>query len=128
MVAIYISKPAAKYFGIKRSKFDRFGEQTYALFYFAIFGAWGYVRVFLDCFSYPSKYIFKRIMTQLPTYWYNTNAFWVGECINISCFNIYLILFPLRLSYMAIETGIKALLLDANRLLVPTDVNTCFGN
>jgi acyl-CoA-dependent ceramide synthase len=53
MVAIYISKPAAKYFGIKRSKFDRFGEQAYALFYFVIFGAWGYVRVFLDCFFLP---------------------------------------------------------------------------
>lgn len=56
MVAIYVSKPTAKYFGLKRSKFDRFGEQTYALFYFTIFGTWGYVRVFLDCFSYLSKY------------------------------------------------------------------------
>jgi very-long-chain ceramide synthase len=28
-------------------------------------------------------------MTQLPTYWYNTDYFWVGECINISCFNIF---------------------------------------
>ena len=27
-------------------------------------------------------------MTQLPTYWYNTDALWVGECINISCFNL----------------------------------------
>jgi acyl-CoA-dependent ceramide synthase len=27
-------------------------------------------------------------MTQLPTYWYNTDAFWVGECINILYFNI----------------------------------------
>jgi very-long-chain ceramide synthase len=54
MVAIYISKPASKYFGIKRSKLDRFGEQTYALLYFTIFGAWGYVRVFfLDCFFLP---------------------------------------------------------------------------
>ena len=38
--------------------------------------------VFLTCLN-----ISKRIMTQLPTYWYNTDAFWVGECINISCFN-----------------------------------------
>jgi hypothetical protein len=66
-------------------------------------------------------------MTQLPTYWYNTDYFWVGECINISCFNIYFIYFLLRLSCMAIETGIEALLPDANRLLVPTDVDTCFG-
>jgi hypothetical protein len=29
---------------------------------------------------------------------------------------------------MAIETGTKALLPDANRLLVSTDVNTCFGD
>ena len=69
-------------------------------------------------------------MTQLPTYWYNTDAFWVGESINILCFNIniYLTQFPLRLSCMAIETGTKALLPDANRLLVPTDVSTCFGD
>jgi len=61
MIAIYVSKPAARYFGLKRaSKIDRFGEQTYALFYFMIYGAWGY-----------------RIMSQLPTYWYNTEAFWV---------------------------------------------------
>ena len=52
-IAIYVSRPAAKYFGLKRSKFDRFGEQTYALFYFTIFGAWGYVRVFLNCFFLP---------------------------------------------------------------------------
>ena len=50
MIAIYVTKPAAEFFELKRSKFDRFGEQTYALFYFTIFGAWGYVRVFLDCF------------------------------------------------------------------------------
>jgi acyl-CoA-dependent ceramide synthase len=52
-VAIYVSKPTAKYFGLKRSKFDRFGEQTYALFYFTIFGAWGYVRGFLYRFFLP---------------------------------------------------------------------------
>ncbi|KAF8165257.1 longevity assurance proteins LAG1/LAC1 [Crassisporium funariophilum] len=60
MLAIYVSKPAAKYFGLKRSsKVDRFGEQTYALVYFMFFGAWGY-----------------RVMSQLPTFWYNTQQFW----------------------------------------------------
>lgn len=45
ILAIKVSQPVAKYFGLKReSKIDRFGEQTYALFYFAFFGAWGYVR------------------------------------------------------------------------------------
>jgi len=45
ILAIKVSRPLAKYFGLKReSKIDRFGEQTYALFYFAFFGAWGYVR------------------------------------------------------------------------------------
>jgi len=43
------------------SKIDRSGEQIYAPFYFTIFGSvWGY-----------------RIMTQLPTHWYNTEAFWL---------------------------------------------------
>ncbi|KAF8812532.1 longevity assurance proteins LAG1/LAC1 [Phlegmacium glaucopus] len=61
MLAIYVSKPAARYFRLKRaSKIVRFGEQTYSIFYFMFFGAWGY-----------------RIMTQLPTYWYRTEAFWV---------------------------------------------------
>jgi acyl-CoA-dependent ceramide synthase len=53
MVAVYVSKPAVQYFGLKRSKSDRFGEQTYALFYFTIFGAWGYVRGFLYRFFLP---------------------------------------------------------------------------
>ncbi|KIM46094.1 hypothetical protein M413DRAFT_65240 [Hebeloma cylindrosporum] len=62
ILTIKVSRPLAKYFGLKRlSKVDRFGEQTYALFYFAFFGAWGY-----------------RVMTQLPTYWYKTEEFWEG--------------------------------------------------
>lgn len=44
ILAIKVSRPLAKYFGLKReSKIDRFGEQTYAFLYFAFFGAWGYV-------------------------------------------------------------------------------------
>jgi len=44
-IIIYIARPLAKYFGLRRpEKINRFGEQTYALFYFTVFGAWGYVR------------------------------------------------------------------------------------
>ena len=68
-------------------------------------------------------------MTQLPTYWYKTEAFWVGECTDISCFSLCLIhLFLNRLSCMANETGIKKLLLDAICLLVPANVDTCPGS
>lgn len=43
-VFIYIARPLAKYFGLRRlAKIDRFGEQTYAFIYYAVFGAWGYV-------------------------------------------------------------------------------------
>ncbi|KJA30181.1 hypothetical protein HYPSUDRAFT_32286 [Hypholoma sublateritium FD-334 SS-4] len=55
-----VSRPLAKYFGIRNeNKIDRFAEQMYALVYFTVFGAWGY-----------------RVMAQLPSYWYNTSAFW----------------------------------------------------
>ncbi|KAF9534225.1 TLC domain-containing protein [Crepidotus variabilis] len=58
----YLSRPLAKYFGLKReSKVDRFGEQTYALLYFLTMGLWGF-----------------RIMKSLPTFWYNTTEFWLG--------------------------------------------------
>ncbi|KAK2466282.1 hypothetical protein APHAL10511_001924 [Amanita phalloides] len=60
-LTIYVSRPIARYFGIRKpAKVDRFGEQTYALFYFAAFGLWGF-----------------RVMSQLPTYWYNTKYFWI---------------------------------------------------
>jgi len=45
-----------------------------------------------DTFVFPLSFILtyliisKRIMAQLPTYWYRTEAFWVGGCINILCF------------------------------------------
>ncbi|KAG2116103.1 longevity assurance proteins LAG1 LAC1 [Suillus discolor] len=60
-VTIVICHPIARYFGIKKgAKLDRFGEQGYALLYFAVMGAWGY-----------------RIMGQLPTWWYRTEYFWI---------------------------------------------------
>ncbi|KAG6336842.1 hypothetical protein ID866_2238 [Astraeus odoratus] len=61
VVTLHICRPIARYFSIKRqSKLDRFGEQGYALIYFAVMGIWGY-----------------RIMDQLPTYWYRTAYFWI---------------------------------------------------
>lgn len=51
VVAVKLSRPIAKYFGLKReTKLDRFGEQGYALVYFTVFGAWGFVRVRLVYF------------------------------------------------------------------------------
>ncbi|KAG6821621.1 hypothetical protein H0H93_000130 [Arthromyces matolae] len=61
LITINACKPIAKYFGLRKSaKIERFGEQGYALVYFGFFGAWGY-----------------RIMTQLPTNWYETKYFWI---------------------------------------------------
>lgn len=61
IIIIHACQPIARYFGVKRqAKLERFGEQGYALVYFAIMGAWGY-----------------RIMKRLPTYWYRTEYFWI---------------------------------------------------
>ncbi|KAF8745908.1 hypothetical protein AX14_004213 [Amanita brunnescens Koide BX004] len=60
-LTIYVSRPIARYFKIrKEAKIDRFGEQTYAFLYFLVVGAWGL-----------------RIMSQLPTLWYRTEYFWI---------------------------------------------------
>jgi len=62
IITIHISHPIARSFGIKRlAKLNRFGEQGYAAVYFAVVGIWGYY-----------------IMSQLPTYWYQTEHFWRG--------------------------------------------------
>ena len=46
LIAVKACRPVARYFGIKReAKLDRFGEQGYALVYFMVFGAWGYVSL-----------------------------------------------------------------------------------
>ena len=59
-----ICYPIARYFGIhKKGKVARFGEQGYAILYFSFFGAWG-----------------ARIMSRLPTWWYNCEQFWIGAC------------------------------------------------
>ncbi|KAH9943467.1 TLC domain-containing protein [Epithele typhae] len=60
-ITIHLCHPCARYFGIKKAaKLDRFGEQGYALIYFAIMAAWGV-----------------RVMSQLPTWWYRTEYFWI---------------------------------------------------
>ncbi|PCH41067.1 longevity assurance proteins LAG1/LAC1 [Wolfiporia cocos MD-104 SS10] len=60
-ITLYVCQPVARWFGIrKEAKLARFGEQGYALVYFAIMGAWGI-----------------RIMSQLPTWWYRTEYFWI---------------------------------------------------
>ncbi|KAI0353633.1 longevity assurance proteins LAG1/LAC1 [Trametes cingulata] len=60
-ITLYIFRPIAKWFGIRReSKMDRCGEQGYAVVYFAIMATWGI-----------------RIMSQLPTWWYRTEHFWI---------------------------------------------------
>jgi len=44
LITVNLCRPVAKYFRLKReAKIDRFGEQGYALVYFMIFGAWGFV-------------------------------------------------------------------------------------
>ena len=43
-LAIYVCKPIARHFGLKKeAKLDRFGEQGYAFVYFAVMAAWGVV-------------------------------------------------------------------------------------
>jgi len=45
-LCVNVSRPVARYFGLRREhKIDRFAEQMYAMFYFLVFGAWGYVRI-----------------------------------------------------------------------------------
>ncbi|KAF9557254.1 longevity-assurance protein 1 [Agrocybe pediades] len=59
--ALNVSRPAAKYFRVRRQKIDRFCEHLYSVVYFFTFGAWGY-----------------RVMQQLPTAGFNTEEFWIG--------------------------------------------------
>ncbi|KAJ8519399.1 hypothetical protein ONZ45_g3665 [Pleurotus djamor] len=62
IVTVNLCRRVARYFGIKKeAKLDRFGEQGYALVYFGFFAIWGL-----------------RIMSQLPTWWYNTKYYWIG--------------------------------------------------
>lgn len=63
VITIKLCRRVARRFGIRtEGKLARFGEQGYAMIYFAFFGAWGL-----------------RIMSQLPTWWYRTDNFWIGD-------------------------------------------------
>ncbi|KAI0677592.1 TLC domain-containing protein [Trametes maxima] len=60
-ITLYVCRPVAKWFGIRReTKLERFGEQGYAVIYFAFTSVWGI-----------------RVMSQLPTWWYRTEHFWI---------------------------------------------------
>ncbi|KIM90890.1 hypothetical protein PILCRDRAFT_811387 [Piloderma croceum F 1598] len=61
-ITISVCRPLARYFGLnKQTKIDRYGEQGYAMVYFGVMGAWGF-----------------RIMSQLPTWWYRSEYYWIG--------------------------------------------------
>ncbi|KAI0750712.1 longevity assurance proteins LAG1/LAC1 [Daedaleopsis nitida] len=58
---LYVFRPLARWFGLKKeAKLDRFAEQGYAVVYWGGMAAWG-----------------ARIMAQLPTWWYQTQYFWI---------------------------------------------------
>jgi len=62
LVVFDLGVPVARFFGLRKpAKILRYGEQLYALLYYSAFGAWGY-----------------RIAGQLPTWWYQTEHFWLG--------------------------------------------------
>jgi acyl-CoA-dependent ceramide synthase len=51
-IMISLCRPLAQYFGIRKpAKIDRYGEQGYALVYFGLMGAWGFVG---SCDHIPS--------------------------------------------------------------------------
>ena len=49
---LHVFRPFARWYGIKRSKFDRFGEQGYGVVYWGAMSVWGYVS-FLTCEFVP---------------------------------------------------------------------------
>jgi hypothetical protein len=97
-----ICYPIARYFGIRKGdKLARFGEQGYAIIYFSFFGAWGL-----------------RIMSHLPTWWYNCPHFWIGTFVVSRCSNFKLTV-NFRLPTLADDSRTQALLSHAGVLLVP---------
>ncbi|KAF8883686.1 TLC domain-containing protein [Infundibulicybe gibba] len=75
VVAVKISRRVAGYFGIKKeAKLERFGEQGYALVYFAIFGAWGSTHPLLD---YPHW----QMMPELKRYYLMQLAYWCQQLL-----------------------------------------------
>ena len=47
LFTLHVFQPFARWYGIKKSKLDRFGEQGYAVVYWGAMSVWGYV-------SFPS--------------------------------------------------------------------------
>jgi acyl-CoA-dependent ceramide synthase len=87
-VTTVLCHPIARYFGIKKQgKLDRFGEQGYALLYFTIVGAWGFVSSSITLHHIVSEQSQKRIMGQLPTWWYRTEHFWIGIRISLGAWS-----------------------------------------
>jgi len=46
LFTLHVFPRFARWYGIKRSKFDRFGEQGYAVVYWGTMSVWGYVSFF----------------------------------------------------------------------------------
>jgi acyl-CoA-dependent ceramide synthase len=100
-VLFKICYPIARHFGIRKGdKLARFGEQGYAILYFSFFGAWGL-----------------RIMSNLPTWWYNCPHFWIGTFIVSRCSNVKLTV-NFRLPTLADDSRTQALLSHAGVVLV----------
>ncbi|KZT38835.1 longevity assurance proteins LAG1/LAC1 [Sistotremastrum suecicum HHB10207 ss-3] len=61
VLVLHVFQPFGRWWGIRQqNKLDRVGEQGYALVYFGLSGAWGL-----------------KIMQELPTWYYNTEGFWI---------------------------------------------------
>ncbi|KAJ6556601.1 TLC domain-containing protein [Mycena vulgaris] len=61
LITLTAGPRVGRFFGLTRAgKLARFDEQGYAFVYFLVFGAWGV-----------------RIMSQLPTWWFSTEYFWI---------------------------------------------------
>ena len=76
-----LCRPLARWFGIKKeAKLDRFGEQAYAVLYFGFNAIWGLVSQGIHCVNALGSLLtcLQRIMSQLPTWWYRTEYFWIG--------------------------------------------------
>ncbi|KAJ7921751.1 longevity assurance proteins LAG1/LAC1, partial [Mycena leptocephala] len=70
LIAVILAPRVGRYLGLTRTaKLERFGEQGYAFLYFFVFGAWG---------MHLSERM-QRIMSQLPTWWYRTEYFWIDH-------------------------------------------------
>ena len=57
VATLYICWPLARWFGVRKTaKLARFGEQGYAVLYFAFMGTWGIVRVSMMSCHVPPTY------------------------------------------------------------------------